>query len=115
MRDQMVHTWRSRGYLIDKAVRDFQNQANGLVSEAGARLRGEAVLVAVLAERVRSALGWFVSHPGAISVNVHDAGVLLTGPILAHEVDPLLAQVTSVPGVTGLENRQVKNLSEVRR
>lgn len=105
VRDQVVHTWRSTGELMDKAMRDLQNRTRGLAAETKARLSGEQVFDEVLAERVRSALGRAVSHPGAISVTVDQSRVILSGPILAREVDRLLAAVAAVSGVTQVENR----------
>jgi uncharacterized membrane protein len=54
---------------------------------------------------VRSKIGRIVSHPRAIEVAVHDGRVTLSRPVLAREVDHLLEQVTTVRGVTGVENR----------
>ena len=50
-------------------------------------------------------MGRFVSHPGSIGVVVHGGRVVLSGPILAHEVDGLLAAVARVPGVQCVEER----------
>ena len=84
---------------------DLVNRAQGAVAETQARLGGEAVTDEVLAERVRSALGRVVSHPGALEVAAHGGRVTLRGPILAREVDEVLATVASGRGVTGVENR----------
>jgi uncharacterized membrane protein len=54
---------------------------------------------------VRSKVGRLVSHPGALEVTARDGRVTLQGPILAHEVDCLVRGVSSVPGVTGVDNR----------
>ena len=62
----------------------------------------------MIVARVRSELGRVVSHPRAIHVAARDGVVTLTGPILAHEVEPLVAAVASVRGV-----RDVQHLLDV--
>ena len=46
-----------------------------------------------------------VSHPSSIEVRVIDGTALLTGPILAAEVDLLVRSVSHVRGVRGVENK----------
>jgi uncharacterized membrane protein len=104
LRDQTVRAWRRSGDLVDKATRDLQNRTSGLAAEARAMVSRDSAPDVVLAERVRAALGRAVSHPSSISVRVNEGHVTLSGPILAHEVDGLLAQVRSVRGVAGVEN-----------
>jgi hypothetical protein len=58
----------------------------------------------VLLERVRAQLGRFVSHPHAIDVEVADGTVTLRGPILADEVDGVVATVLGVRGVRSVTN-----------
>jgi uncharacterized membrane protein len=57
-----------------------------------------------LHERVRSAVGRAVSHPGAIGVTVSDGRVILQGPVLEHELDDLLRAVGRVAGVSEAVN-----------
>src|SRR4030095_3894924 len=52
-----------------------------------------------------SKIGRVVSHPAAIEVASQDGCVVLSGPVLASEVDPLLSAAQSVQGVCGVENR----------
>jgi uncharacterized membrane protein len=58
----------------------------------------------VLHERVRSAIGRAVSHPGAITVSVSNARVTLQGPVLEHELDDLVDAVRRVRGVSEVVN-----------
>jgi uncharacterized membrane protein len=53
----------------------------------------------VLVERVRACLGRAVTHPSSIHVEAADGIVVLSGPILQHEVRPLLSCVVNVQGV----------------
>jgi hypothetical protein len=50
-------------------------------------------------------MGWVVSHPHAIEVTAENGRVILRGPILAHEVDDLLSMISSVRGVSGIDNQ----------
>lgn len=54
---------------------------------------------------MRAKIGRVVSHPRAIQVLADRGRVTLSGPILAGEVDDLLAAVASVRGVVDVENR----------
>ncbi len=110
---------RRRALLRDRAVHVFHKTADGLCYVSrGVVQRAEALSARtrslltqfwvsdeVLAERVRSKIGHVLSHPGSIEVSVEGGRATLTGPILAREVDGLLATVSRVRGLTGVENR----------
>ena len=55
--------------------------------------------------RVRAELGRVVSHPHAIEVAAIGGHVTLIGPILSHEVRPLLRAVRRVPGVRAVSDQ----------
>jgi osmotically-inducible protein OsmY len=59
---------------------------------------------AQLRERVRSRLGDWVSHPGAISVDVENGVVRVSGQVLVKELDGLLSRITGVAGVRKVHN-----------
>ena len=104
LRDQAVH-WTSR--LDDAAAttaRDLGHRSAGVVAQAGARFRRDGADDVVVEERVRSALGRLVSHPGAIEVRAKDGLVSLSGPVLANEADALLLGVRKVRGVRAVED-----------
>jgi osmotically-inducible protein OsmY len=105
VRDKLVRTAHQTGDAVDATSRDVSNRARGLAAETGSRLSEDDANDEVVAERVRSELGGTVRHPGSIAVRVENGRVTLSGPILADEVDRLLAQVSSVRSVTGVENR----------
>jgi uncharacterized membrane protein len=104
-RDKLTRLAHKTGDAIDVTSRDLKNRAIGLAAEARSMLSKEEVCDEVLAERVRSSLGPFVSHPSSIEVNVQNGKVILGGPILAEEVDRLLRHVSSIRGVAAVENR----------
>jgi hypothetical protein len=66
---------------------------------------GASVADEVLVGRVRSKIGRVVSHPSAIEVTADQGRITLRGPVLAREVEDLLAAVSSVQGVADVENR----------
>ncbi|XXT25184.1 SRPBCC family protein [Sorangium sp. So ce429] len=103
-RDKAVSLAHRTGALFEKSARDLRNRGQGVVAETGAIFRQGTAPDAVLSERVRAKLGRVVSHPGAIDVEVLDGCVTLRGPVLAREVDDLLAVVSGVDGVTRVSN-----------
>ena len=105
-RDKAVHLLTQSDDVLAATARDLANRARGLVAEATTLVRGSGpVSDRVLAERVRAALGHCVSHPSSIDVTIADGRVALGGPVLASEVDGLLAAVRRVRGVREVENR----------
>lgn len=108
VRDRIGRTGRKAGEALETTARDLRNRSVGAVAEIRAAVRTrrdrEAVPDEVLAERVRSAIGRVVSHPGAITVTASEGRVTLGGRVLAGEVDRLLARAARVRGVEDLVN-----------
>lgn len=105
MRDRLVS---GIGHLDDAtsvASRDLRNRARGVAHEVRARFTQEEVSDEVLCERVRSRLGWAVSHPGAIEVSSLSGRVTLSGAVLEREYVRLLRTVWAVRGVADVEDR----------
>ncbi len=108
LRDQIVsgmHRVEDLGEDLAATSRHVQNRAHGVAAEARSRFSVEDVDDSVLEARVRSAIGRAISNPGAVEVRAEYGRVTLSGPVLAEEVDELLATVRSVRGVTEVENR----------
>ena len=103
LRDQAVHAGTVIGRAVPATATDLANRARGAVAEMGSRIRSEEVPDGVLVARVRSAMGRAVSHPHAIQVSARNGHVTLTGPVLAGEEKGLLAAVSRVRGVRGVE------------
>jgi hypothetical protein len=104
VRDQFVHALNQTADAADVTWRDLQNRASGLMAEMRACLSADEADDEVLVHRVRSKIGRYTSHPSAVEVSARDGVVRLNGPILAHEVDNLIAAVNSVRGVQDVED-----------
>jgi uncharacterized membrane protein len=106
LRDQLVHAATKAPDAIGATARDLSNRARGLAAQAGSMFGGdEEAADQVIEARVRSKMGRVVSHPHAIEVAADQGRVTLSGPILAHEVDDLLRCISSVVGVTEVDNQ----------
>ena len=103
-RDKAFSAAREMAAGTGVVAHDLWNRTRGTVAQARSRWFGPTPSDEVLCARVRSVLGRVVSHPHAIAVSATQGYVVLTGPILSHEVDGLLAAVRRVPGVRGGEN-----------
>jgi hypothetical protein len=98
-RDQVAHTARLTRDAAGATGRDMAQRTSGTVASLRSTWRRRPVDDDVLVERVRARLGRVVSHPHAIDVFAADGVVTLRGPILQHEVKPLLNAVDRVSGV----------------
>jgi BON domain len=104
-RDKLTRVQSHMRQTAGVTARDLKNRTLGFVAEGRAAIFGGAVDDAVLAERVRSKLGFLVRHPSAIEIQVNAGRVTLSGPVLSDEVQQLTRGVASVRGVRALENR----------
>lgn len=104
-RDKLVRATRKTRDAAGAVSRDVSHRTSGVVARLRSQYDDEVVDDEIVAERVRSALGRYVSHPGSIDVSVNDGRAILQGPVLTAEVDPLLRHVARVRGVRDIENR----------
>jgi osmotically-inducible protein OsmY len=105
VRDQFIHLANKSCDVADAKYRDMQNRLYGTFAEMRASLRHDEPTDEVLCDRVRSAIGRYVSQPSAVEVKVNNGVVTLSGPVLSRELDDLLCAVYSARGVTTIENR----------
>lgn len=89
----LLEWWLARAQRV-VPVRTANRTADYLTSQDDAQLR----------ERVRSRLGDWVSHPGAIRVEVEQGVVRVSGQVLAKELDGLLSRITGLDGVRKVHN-----------
>jgi len=105
VRDKVVSGVTQSRHFADAAADDLRNRARGIAARARSLRGGRGASDDVVCERVRSKLGRYSSHPGAIEVAALDGRVVLTGDVLAREVEPLVQAVRSLPGVQHVENQ----------
>ena len=105
LRDKLARAANKGADAVDATAKDLRHRAEGAVATTRARLTTREVPNDVLEARVRSKLGRVVSHPRSIEVEAQDGTVTLRGPILAHEVKPLLRTIRSVPGVSDVHEQ----------
>lgn len=109
VRDQVAHAGKVTSHAVDQRSRDLRNRTQGLAQQLGRKLRpDDQVDDRRLEARVRERLGRTVANPSSIVVSAENQRVTLSGPVLQSEVDDLLDEVSSVPGV-----RDVRNLLQV--
>lgn len=104
-RDKAVHGLKVSGKALRKTSIDVSNRTRGLVANAGSLLRKGDAEAQVLEARVRSKLGRHLSHPSAVHVQCEEDRVILSGPVLASELDKVLRKVKKVKGVHHVENQ----------
>jgi len=105
MRDKLTRVARQAGEGVDATMRDMSNRISGGINEVYQSVQPDEASDTQLAERVRAAMGRVVSHPHAVDVTAENGRVCLSGPILAHEVQPLLRTASGVRGVAGIDNQ----------
>jgi hypothetical protein len=104
VRDQIVHGMKKLRRAADVTLSDMENRAYGTYCECRSLFRRADSSDDIVADRVRSKMGRYVSHPAAIDVEVYDGRITLSGPILADEVPALLNVVKTINGVEEVEN-----------
>lgn len=106
LRDKMLHIAKRTGWGLGKASRDLGNRTRGLIAETQSRASQELIPDDdVLAERVRSKIGRYVSHPSAIDVSVDDGIVTLRGEVLRSEIRDVMHQAYAVRDVCEVRNQ----------
>lgn len=103
--DKIISSSSKLGDFIDAAVENILGELKGLIASVNRLFRyNERVPNALLVERLRSKMGRCVSHPRAIEIVANDGEIVLRGPILEGEVQPLISCLRSVNGVRAIRN-----------
>lgn len=105
VRDKLVSARHQLRDASDVTATDVLNRTTGQVARLRSLLRNEAPSDEALLQNVRRELGFIVAHPKAIDVAVDQSRVTLSGPVLADEVEDLLSAVSTMRGVTSVDNR----------
>lgn len=104
LRDRMTAKIHKLQCFVDRGSRDLANRCQGMMSGMKGMCSHAEASSQKVAERVRSTMGRYVSHPRAIHVEVEDGRIVLSGAILAAEVGPFLSAISRVPGVEEISN-----------
>jgi hypothetical protein len=105
VRDQLIHACAVCERSADVLRRDASNRLHGMIAEVQSLAHSGQPADEVLVQRVRARIGRAVSHPHAIKAEACDGCVILSGPVLAHEVENLMDNVRWVRGVQRIENQ----------
>ena len=105
VRDKMIRYGRKTAEAIDITARDLKNRTLGVAAETRHLFSKKQVSDHALAQHVRASLAPLVSHPSSIDVTAENGVVTLSGPILMAEVNRLIDHVSSIAGVSTVENR----------
>jgi len=105
VRDKVDAAANKPADYADKFQRDLRNRAYGMVAETKSIFRTVQVPDDVLVDRVRSKLGRYPVHIGAVEVHANNGIVTLTGPILADELPRVLRATRFVRGVKDIDNQ----------
>lgn len=84
--------------------RGLAERGRGLAAGAGSFLSRDGVKDRVLSELIRARLSRWVSHPGAVQVEVKEGNVILRGHALTSESADLLLKVSRLKGVQSVES-----------
>jgi uncharacterized membrane protein len=104
-KNKLIRYGRKTAEAIDITARDLKNRALGLAAETRSLVSQKPASDHALAQHVRASFAPLVSHPSSIEVTAENGQITLSGPILASEVDHLVRHVSSIRGVTAIENR----------
>lgn len=102
--DRLTGAVHRAEHALGWRVRDLEHRTRGLLAELRAAMQPQTVDDELLVERVRAQIGRAVSHPRSIEVEALDGTVMLSGPILRHEVQRLIDCVAHVRGVREVES-----------
>lgn len=105
VRERALRALSHTGDAAGARARDLRNRGAGLSATVGSRLTEEQPLDEVLVAMVRSAMGRSVSHPRSVVVTAEEGHVVLSGPIIAREVEGLLSRARRVRGVKSVRSR----------
>jgi uncharacterized membrane protein len=104
VRDQVYRLQNQGDDAINMAMSDLRNRVTGILAEGMAMINEQGVPDNVLEQRARARMGFLTSHPGAVEVRVQNHRAILTGDILASEVDGLVKGVQHVRGIQDVQN-----------
>lgn len=102
VRDQAAKASGNVGHITRQGVRDIAHRGSAVTGRVRSLFPRREATDYVLSERVRSRMGRYTAHPGAIEVTASNGQVTISGSILAHEHDQVIEAISHVPGVTDI-------------
>jgi uncharacterized membrane protein len=102
--NQLVHAGHKARRAASVVGRDIHNRALGTAATLRSTLAPATADDTVLEARVRTCIGRAVSHPASVHAEARDGIVTLSGPILEHEIGPVIECVERVHGVKEVRN-----------
>lgn len=105
IRDRARHASNVANREVTKRISDLRNRAYGFAKQTESLFCTKEVSDGRLAGQIRSKLGRVTSRPHAVRTDVENGKVTLSGPIGAAEVSHLISEITSIPGVVGVETK----------
>jgi hypothetical protein len=112
-RDKMTKAQKRVRETAGMTARDLGNRSAGVIAGFRSRISAQEVSDEVLEGRVRSKLGFLVRHPSAITTQVSNGRVVLSGPVLSDEAQQLIDGVRRIHGISGVENNlEVRDTAE---
>lgn len=97
--DALVHSRRKLKEFTGRFGRDLQHRTEGAIAGTQRLFEHEPPTDYVLEQRVHTALGRVLFHPGSVEISAKDGSVFLRGWILAEEANQVDKAVASVEGV----------------
>lgn len=105
VRDKVQSLYNAKLEAKDIMIKDTMNRVKGLAYKTKAKLSFHTPGDEQLLEQIRSKIGHAVSHDGALTIDVNQGKVRVSGPILADEQDALITCIWEVPGVEMIEHK----------
>jgi osmotically-inducible protein OsmY len=109
--DKALSLARRGGRTLRGAATGVQDRATGAAAELRGRLQDEDVSDEQLVARVRAELGRHTERARPIEVVADGGTVILRGPVLADDISEVVAAVSSVRGVSRVDNQLVAQSS----
>lgn len=105
VRDKAVATGHDLERLARGTTRHTTNHLRGSAAKLRARAHHSPVDDEQLHDHIRARLGHTLHHPARVEVQVDHGHVVLKGTASAEEMDLLVATISKMQGVHGVENR----------
>lgn len=104
VRDRAYRLQNKGDQALDTAFNDLRMRTRGLLAKGMAMVSEEGIPDYIIEERIKSRMGFFMRHPGAVEVSMQGRKAVLSGDVLENEVDDLLKGIQQMRGVKEVQN-----------